>query len=77
MERIPNEILLKIFSYLRISRLWEDVLNIKAIRNLLNIVSQRFRKNAYEKALWLKLPIDLSRKQVPVKSLQHIHSRLK
>ena len=61
MEKLPNEILLKIFSFLEVQDLGRCA-----------TVSKNFQKIAYEKALWQKLPINLFKKEVPVKFIQHI-----
>ena len=61
MEKIPNEIWLKIFSYLEVQDLGRCA-----------TVSKQFHELAYEKRLWRKLPINLSVKIVPVEFLQHI-----
>ena len=59
MEKIPNEILLKIFSYLEVQDLG------RCAR-----VSKKFHQMAYERRLWQKLPINLA--SVPVETLQHV-----
>ena len=61
MEKIPNEILLKIFSYLEVQDLGRCA-----------SVNKKFHEIAYEKMLWQKLPVNLAGKQVPVEFLQHI-----
>ena len=61
MEKIPNEILLKIFSHLEIQDLGRCA-----------GVSRQFHEIAYAKGLWQKLPINLFSKGVPVEFLQHI-----
>ena len=61
MEKIPNEILLKIFSYLEIQDLGRCAK-----------VSKKFHEIAYEKVLWQKLAVNLAGKRVPVEFLQHI-----
>ena len=64
MEKIPNEILLKIFSYLEVQDLG------RCAR-----VSKQFHEVAYDRSLWQKLPINLTEKQVPVEFVQHIMKR--
>ena len=60
METLPDEILLKIFSYFEV----QDLIGCAA-------VSKRFQKIAYEKALWQKLPIpNLRLKRVPAEFFQ-------
>ena len=61
MEKLPNELLLKIFSYLEIQDL------ARCAR-----VSKKFHEISYERGLWQKLSVNLSRKQVPVEFIQHI-----
>ena len=61
MEKIPNEILLKIFSYLEVEDLGRCA-----------TVSKQYHKIAYVRRLWQKLAINLIRKKVPVQFLQHI-----
>lgn len=61
MEKIPNEILLKIFSYLEVQDLGRCAM-----------ASKRFHEMAYERRLWQKLPINLFYKEVPVGFVQHI-----
>ena len=53
------EIWLKIFSYLEVQNL-----------NQCAAVSKTFKKFAYDKALWQKLPINLAAKQVPIEFIQ-------
>jgi len=60
MEKVPNEILLKIFSYLDIQSLGRCA-----------TMSKRFHEIAYEKVLWQKLPVNLG-PNVPIEFLQHI-----
>ena len=60
METLPDEILLKIFSYFEV----QDLIGCAA-------VSKRFQKIAYEKSLWQKLPIpNLRLKRVPAEFFQ-------
>ena len=54
MEKLPNEILLKIFSYLEIQDLGRSAR-----------VSKKFHEIAYDRESWQKLPINLTWKQVP------------
>ena len=61
MEKIPIEILMKIFSYLEIQDLGRCAM-----------VSKTFHEMAYERRLWQKLPINLFNNEVPVGFLQHI-----
>ena len=61
MEQLPNEVLLKIFSYLEVQDLGRCA-----------TLSKRFQKIAYEKSLWQKLPINLYSKLVPIGFIQHI-----
>ena len=61
MEKLPNEILLKILSYLE----FQDLSRCAR-------VSKRFHEIAYERELWQKLPVNLTEKQVPVEFVQHI-----
>merc|ERR1712223_2194460 len=64
MEKIPNEIWLKIFSYLEVQDLCRSARG-----------SKQFCEIAYERGLWQKLPINLTEKQVPVEFVQHIIKR--
>ena len=61
MEKIPNEILLKIFSYLEVQDLGRCA-----------TVCKEFHEIAYDRGLWQKLPINLAGKRVPVEFVQHI-----
>ena len=61
MEKIPNEILLKIFSYLEVQDLGKCA-----------SVSKRFNKIAYEKRLWQKRAINFTYEEVPIEFVQHI-----
>ena len=61
MEKIPNEILLKIFSYLEVQDLGKCA-----------SVCKKFHEIAYERRLWQRLSVNLYGKQVPVEFLQHI-----
>ena len=63
METLPNEIWLKVFSYLGV----QDLNRCAAV--------SKFQKFAYEKALWQKLPINLAAKQVPAEFIQQIVER--
>ena len=64
METLPNEIWLKIFSYLEVQDL-----------NRCACVSKQFQKFAYDKIVWQKLPINLAAKQVPLEFIQQIMER--
>ena len=64
MEKLPNEVLLKIFSYLEVQDLGRCAM-----------VSKQFQKNAYDEVLWKKLPINLCRKRVPNEFIQRIFER--
>ena len=64
METLPNEIWLKIFSYLEVQDL-----------NRCASVSKQFQEYAYDKAVWQKLPINLAAKQVPIEFIQQIVER--
>ena len=66
METLPNEIWLKVFSYLGV----KDLNRCAAVSKF-----QKFQKFAYEKALWQKLPINLAAKQVPAEFIQQIVER--
>ena len=61
METLPNEIWLKIFSYLDLQDL-----------NRCAAVCKKFQKFAYEKSLWQKLPVNLAVKQVSVEFIQQV-----
>ena len=64
MEKIPNEIWLKIFSYFEVQDLGRCAM-----------VSKQFQEIAYERGLWKKLPISLVRKRVPIEFIQRIFER--
>ena len=51
MDKMPDEILMKIFSYLEVQDLGRCAM-----------VSKRFHEMAYERRLWHKLPINLFNK---------------
>ena len=61
MEKVPKEVLLKIFSYLQLQDLGRCAK-----------VSKKFHETAQDKLLWQKLPVNLSGGQVPVEFIQHI-----
>ena len=63
-ETLPNEIWLKIFSYLEVQDL-----------NRCASISKQFKEYAYDKAVWQKLPINLAAKQVPIEFIQQIVER--
>ena len=63
-ETLPNEIWRKIFSYLEVHNL-----------NRCACVSKQFHRFAYDKAVWQKLPINVSAKRVPIKFIQQIVER--
>ena len=64
METLPNEIWLKIFSYLEVQDL-----------NRCAGVSKQFQKFAYDKEVWQKLPTNLAAKRVPIGFIQQIVER--
>ena len=64
MEILPNEVWLKVFSYLGVQDL-----------NRCAAVSKQFQKFAYDKGLWQKLPINLGAKRVPVEFIRQIVER--